>query len=941
MTGARGGLVFASVLLIAAGLMSSYIASADPGPSLDPTNSEAASDYSRSTLSLVSHLMTQSDVDDMKARFGVRAAGEVYEPAVIDGFGTGLTPHTDAQWQQLVGEMLTFEVDSLPTASPSTFDLSVNPEFPAVGNQASQGSCSAWAGIYYSYGYLEAVDNGWTSASLGDPEQLLSPAWTYNMVNDNSDQGSWIDTNLMVARDWGVAAMATMPYDDSDYTSWGSPEAFRVAPLHRAYEVGYLEYSASTTIDAIKALVTAGTPVAFAMDASEYSSGFSDGNYIISALEYSSTSLNHAQTIVGYDDALSDDSDVGAFRVVNSWGDDWGDSGYYWFTYSALKELGSLGILTVNFAVDIADYQPSLLGVWHFDTAPSRGASIEVSVGSESSPEDTKTPYFVGSFNNRARFPTFMCLDMTEFSDTFWSDGGMHLSVGTARYDGVISSFKVEAYESSFEPGRATQSSGQSDDVPANTPTTVDAYLDYYAPIATEDALESTSLVWSTSGQAAWVAVDHHSSGDGDSMQTGDVSDGASSRLETQVEGPADVSFDWMVSSQSDKDVIEFLVDDVLTESLSGVSGWTTVTLQLGSDTHTLAWLYVKDGSTSGGDDTGWLDSVSAVTYAVQPPTIALDDSYSVAVDSSFTIEPASLTHPDGSVVTVWYDWGDSGPWSMATEDDGYSATHVYSAEGTYDLTAYAVDDFGSNVSDGATVHVLVPNDVPSILSVTGTPDLDEVLPGDTVTFTVRVSDVEGGSVTVLSSYGDGSAADSDVIDAVLPGQTVEFEFTHCYLVASDSAYDASFTATDGDEHLDADWQQVTLEVLVNTPPVAVLSVDFESADAGVAFAFDASASSDAETDHAALQYRWDWNGDGTFDTDWSLLSEVTHSYDVPGDYDASVEVKDGAGLVTSASVTVTVTGEAIPEFSLLVVPVLATVLVALLVRSARRRKDA
>ena len=939
MTAARGGLLFVSILLIITGLMSSYVASANVVSIIDSTESEAV-DHPLSTLSLVSHLMAEDDVEAMKARFGVRANGAVNEPVVIDGFGTGLTPHTDAEWQQLAGEMVMFEVDSLPEVTPSVFDLSTNPEFPTVGNQASQGSCSAWAGTYYSYGYLEAVDNGWTAASSGDPEQLLSPAWTYNMVNDGADQGSWIDTNMMVIRDWGVATMATMPYDDDDFSSWGSPEAFREAPLHRAYEVGYLEYSASTTIDAIKALVTAGTPVAFAMDASEYSSGFSDGNYIISSLEYSSTNLNHAQTIVGYDDSLTDDSDVGAFRVVNSWGAAWGDSGYYWLTYSALKELGSLGLLYLNFAVDISDYQPSLLGVWHFDTAPARGASISVGVGTDTTLEDAKTPYYVGSFNTRVLFPTFMCLDMTEFAETFWSEGGMYLSVGAARYDGVISSFKVEAYESSFEPGRATQASGQSSDVPVATPAVASAYLDYYAPIATDVALESASLDWSSSGQAAWVAVDHHSSGDGDSMQTGDVSDGASSRLETQVEGPADVSFDWSVSSQSGRDVLEFLVDDVLTDSLSGDSGWATATLQLGSGAHTLTWLYLKDGSTSSGEDTGWLDSVSVVTYAIEPPTIALADSYSAEVDELFTVEPVSLTHPAESVVMVWYDWGDTGAWSLSTSDEAYSATHVYSADGAYDLRAYAVDDFGNNVSDNALVSVLVSNDLPSIVSVTGSPDVGEVLPGETVTFTVRVVDFEGGSVTVLSSYGDASADDSLVMDAVSPGMTVEFEFKHCYAVASDSAYDATFIAMDGDEHVDPDWDQATLEVLVNFPPAAVLSVDPESADAGVAFTFDASASSDAETDHALLQYRWDWTGDGVFDTDWSLSSEVAHSYDVPGGYEVSVEVKDGAGLVTSASVTVTVTGEAIPEFSLLVVPVFATLLAVFLARAVRRKKD-
>gem|GEM_PF-6387999 len=887
---------------------------------------------------MTSHTMSADEVEDLKARFGVRASGDAPEPIIVDGFGTGLVPHSNTEWAQLVDEVVVFEVESLPEAPPASFDLSDDPEFPTVGNQAAQGSCSAWAGTYYSYGYLEAVDNGWTASSLGVTSQLLSPAWTYNMVNDGMDQGSWIDTNMMVIRDWGVTTMALMPYDDDDFSSWGSPEAFREAPLHRVSEVGYLEYSPSTTVEVIKALIAAGTPVAFAMDANEYTSGFSDGNYIISSVEYSSTTLNHAQTLVGYDDSLTDDSDTGAFRVVNSWGSSWGDSGYYWLTYSALEELGDLGVLYLNFVVDIPDYQPSLLGVWHFDTSPSRGSLMSVGVGSVSSPENTKTPYYVGSFRNRELFPTFMCLDMTEFAGTFWSEGGMHLTVGDARYNGVISSFRVEAYEPSFEPGRATQASGQSADVPSGTPSAVSAYLDYYSPISTTDAVESTLLDWSSTGQAEWVAVDHHSSGDDDSMQAGDVSDGASTRLEVQVEGPSDVSFDWMVSSQSGADVLTFVVDEDLTESVSGDSGWTSVTVRLDSGPHTLAWVYLKDGSLSALGDSGWIDSVEVTTYVEDPPTITLAESYSTEVGESFTVEPASIEYPADSAVTVWYDWGDGGPWSMTTSAEEYSASHAYVVSGTYTLTAYAVDDMSNNVSDSASVRVLEPNLVPLVVSITKSPAVDRVLPGDLVTFEVQVSDLEGGFLTVSSSYGDVSSGDVLSVDSAAPEEVVSFEFNHCYDEGSDSVFTATFIVMDDGEHADPVWDEVTMGVFVNSLPSAIVSVDIEVADTGMAFEFDASVSSDAETDHAALQYRWDWTGDGVFDTDWSSASVVSHSYDVPGVYDASVEVMDGAGLVSHASVTVTVTGEAIPEFSLLVVPVLATLLAVFLARTVKRK---
>ncbi len=844
---------FASAVLIAAAILVSYssIAAAGPGPAQGPEAASADGGQHPASF-MASHLATQEDIDALEARFGVRQASETYDVLTVDGFATGLAPHTHEEWQSLVGELVMYDAEPMPMDLPGSYDLSVNPEFPAVGNQASQGSCSAWAGTYYSYGYLEAVDNGWIDASTGASDQLLSPAWTYNMVNGGRDQGSWIDTNMMVIRDWGVATMVTMPYDDGDATSWGSPDAFREAPLHRGSEVGYLYYNPSTTVDAIKALVAAGTPVAFAMDANEYTGGFSDGNYIISSSEYASTSLNHAQTIVGYDDSLSDDSDTGAFRVVNSWGDGWGDSGYYWFTYAALEELGSLEVLYLNFMVDIPAYEPALLGVWHFDTAPSRNATLSVSVGSSPGTDDTKAPYYDGGlFSTSQVFPGFMVLDMTEFAGTFWSEGGMHLTVGDARNDGTVSSFRVEGYDAPFQPGRASQLSGQSPDVPEDSPATVSAYLDHYDMIAIDDALECTTLEWSTYGQAAWVGVDHHSSADGDSMQTGDISDLGLSRLDAQVEGPAEVTFDWMVSSQSGADELRFYIDEAVRDEVSGDVGWETVSAFLGEGSHTLSWVFAKDGSLSASDDSGWLDAV----------------------------------------VVSW----DSPE----------------------------------------------PNQVPEVVAVTASPAAYYHLPGSTVTFQVQVEDVEGGSISVTSSYGDGSPGDVSTLEAVSAGETVSFWFNHTYADGSDEPFATVFTAMDGDEHDPLDWDEMLLDVIVNSPPVAAVSSDLSSAGTGQLVTFDASGSSDPETAHALLQYRWDWTGDGVWDTAWSSSPEATHSFDLPGEYDVAVEVSDGIGLADSASVTVTVTGEAIPEFSVLVVPVFGMLMAVLVLVRSRRRGDA
>ena len=48
----------------------------------------------------------------------------------------------------------------------------------------------------------------------------------------------------------------------------------------------------------------------------------------------------HAMTLVGYDDSKrSPNGDVGAFKLINSWGTSWGERGYGWISYSMWRQL--------------------------------------------------------------------------------------------------------------------------------------------------------------------------------------------------------------------------------------------------------------------------------------------------------------------------------------------------------------------------------------------------------------------------------------------------------------------------------------------------------------------------------------------------------------------------------------------------------------------------
>jgi uncharacterized protein (TIGR02145 family) len=87
-----------------------------------------------------------------------------------------------------------------------------------------------------------------------------------------------------------------------------------------------------------------------------------------------------------------------------------------------------------------------------------------------------------------------------------------------------------------------------------------------------------------------------------------------------------------------------------------------------------------------------------------------------------------------------------------------------------------------------------------------------------------------------------------------------------------------------------------------NNPPVASLTVEPPSGNSATFFQFDASGSTDPEENSEFLKVRWDWNGDGSWDTPYSTTKIMTHQF-APGSHTIVVEVSDNVGLTDTASV--------------------------------------
>lgn len=106
-----------------------------------------------------------------------------------------------------------------------------------------------------------------------------------------------------------------------------------------------------------------------------------------------------------------------------------------------------------------------------------------------------------------------------------------------------------------------------------------------------------------------------------------------------------------------------------------------------------------------------------------------------------------------------------------------------------------------------------------------------------------------------------------------------------------------------------------------NIAPTASFTISPETGTVTSNFSFDASGSTDPEDSSSLLEVRWDFDGDGNYDTSWNVSKIETYTYSEVGTFSVKLAVKDTEGDEDTIVHDVTVSANSVNPSEMISIP--------------------
>jgi len=210
---------------------------------------------------------------------------------------------------------------------PSSVDLRKSEAFAfEIYDQGSLGSCTANAiGAAFQYDQRKEglVDSMPSRLFIYYNERAMEGSVDY-------DAGAYIRDGVKSVNKLGVCAESLWPYDESKFTAKPSDECYTEAAKNLCTEYARV----TQTLDEMKACLSEGFPFVFGFTVfySFFDQSVAETGMMSMPLENDPIAGGHAVLAVGYDD------EKGCFIVRNSWGEGWGDQGFFYMPYAYIAD---------------------------------------------------------------------------------------------------------------------------------------------------------------------------------------------------------------------------------------------------------------------------------------------------------------------------------------------------------------------------------------------------------------------------------------------------------------------------------------------------------------------------------------------------------------------------------------------------------------------------
>jgi len=172
-------------------------------------------------------------------------------------------------------------------------------------------------------------------------EELFTPSRLFIYYNGRKalgtikqDSGAMLRDCIKSVNDDGVCKEDSWPYDISKFKNKPKRKCYREAKNYQS--VSYSRVPRS--LDSFKSCLAYGLPFVFgfAVYESFMTRAVAQTGIMVWPTKEEKRLGGHAVVAVGYDDSMGD----GCFIVRNSWGDKWGDKGYFYMPYAYLTGKG-------------------------------------------------------------------------------------------------------------------------------------------------------------------------------------------------------------------------------------------------------------------------------------------------------------------------------------------------------------------------------------------------------------------------------------------------------------------------------------------------------------------------------------------------------------------------------------------------------------------------